>query len=120
MQFVWAPSPSLGPQAQVWTEVALDGNCQLAAHSAAAFPLGRSLRLPLLTLVAVRGPVPDNPPDSFCWDYLCGDGNPQVQDRDDLEDNNLKQRVDDFVKQAYVMARTRKGDIDTMNVSSVA
>ena len=26
MQFSWAPSPSLGPTAQVWTEVALDGN----------------------------------------------------------------------------------------------
>ena len=28
-QFDWAPSPSLGPNAKVWTEVALDGNCQL-------------------------------------------------------------------------------------------
>ena len=60
----------------------------------------------------------DNPPGSFCWDYLCGDedGNPQVQDRDDLEDKNVDQRVADFIAAAYYMASFRKGDLATMNV----
>ena len=84
MQFSWAPSPSLGPASQVWSEAALDGNY--------------------------------NPPDSFCWDYLCGGNNPQVQDRDDLEDNNAASRVADFIKAAYGYAATRKGDLATMNV----
>ena len=84
MQFSWAPSPSLGPTAQVWTEVALDGNY--------------------------------NPPASFCWDYLCGGNNPQVQDRDDLEDKNVDSRVADFIRAAYQYAATRKGDLATMNV----
>lgn len=86
MQFSWAPSPSLGPTSQVWTEVALDGNY--------------------------------NPPPSFCWDVLCGNegGNPQVYDRDDLEDNNVDQRVADFIKAAYDYAATRKGDMETMNI----
>ena len=84
MQFNWAPSPSLGPMASVWTEVALDGNY--------------------------------NPPDTFCWDYLCGGNNPQVQDRSDLEDRNVERRVEEFIAAARHMALTRKGDIDTMNV----
>ena len=82
MQFSWAPSPSLGPTSQVWTEVALDGNY--------------------------------NPPGGLCWDYLCSD--PEVQDRRDLEDVNVDSRVDDFVRAAMSYARTRKGDLDTMNV----
>ena len=61
MQFNWAPSPSLGPTASVWSEVALDGNY--------------------------------NPPNTFCWDTLCGGDNPQIQDRDDLEDKNVERRV---------------------------
>ena len=85
MQFSWAPSPSLGPASQVWSEAALDGNY--------------------------------NPPDSFCWDYLCGGDNPQVQDRDDLEDKNVDSRVADFIRAAYQYAATRKGDLATMNVS---
>ena len=84
MQFSWAPSPSLGPTAAVWTEVALDGNY--------------------------------NPPDTFCWDYLCGGDNPQVQDRSDLEDRNVDRRVAQFIEKARQMAATRKGDIETMNV----
>ena len=86
MQFLWAPSPSLGPDAKVWTEVALDGNY--------------------------------NPPDTFCWDVLCGneDFNEQVQDRDDLFDKNIDERVAKFIERAYWMASYRKGDIATMNV----
>jgi len=30
LQFVWAPSASLGPQASVYTEASLDGNCTIA------------------------------------------------------------------------------------------
>ena len=87
MQFSWAPSPSLGPTSQVWTEVALDGNY--------------------------------NPPAGFCWDTLCGNErvNTQVQDRDDLEDKNVAEKVDAFIRAAYTYAATRKGDIATMNVS---
>ena len=84
MQFAWAPSPSLGPTASVWTEVALDGNY--------------------------------NPPDTFCWDYLCGGNNEQIQDRADLEDRNVDRRVREFIEAAMAMAATRKGDIRTMNV----
>ena len=32
LQFVWAPSPSLGPQAAVYTEASLDGNCTATRH----------------------------------------------------------------------------------------
>jgi hypothetical protein len=62
----------------------------------------------------------DNPPGSFCWDRLCGNEgyNEQVQDRDDLEDKNVDRRVADFIRAAYDMAATRKGNIDTMNVST--
>jgi alpha-mannosidase len=84
MQFNWAPSPSLGPTASVWSEVALDGNY--------------------------------NPPDTFCWDTLCGGNNPQVQDRSDLEDRNVERRVAEFIEAARAMAATRKGDIETTNV----
>ena len=55
-----------------------------------------------------------NPPGGLCWDYLCSD--PEVQDRRDLEDVNVDSRVDDFVRAAMSYARTRKGDLDTMNV----
>ena len=60
----------------------------------------------------------DNPPGSFCWDVLCGneDSNPQIQDRDDLEDKNIDQRVADFIAAAYYMASFRKGDLATMNL----
>jgi hypothetical protein len=120
MQFTWAPSPSLGPQAQVWTEVALDGNCQLTTQTASRLPKQKLSPCLSRSLTAECGSVSDGAPDGFCWDYLCGDGNEQIQDRDDLEDNNLKRRVDDFVKQAMIMARTRKGDLDTMNVRHTA
>ena len=58
----------------------------------------------------------DNPPDTFCWDVLCGGRNPQVQDRDDLEDKNVDRRVEEFIAAARAMAATRKGDEATMNV----
>ena len=60
----------------------------------------------------------DNPPDTFCWDVLCGneDNNVQVQDRDDLEDKNVDERVAKFIDRAYWMASYRKGDVATMNV----
>ena len=60
----------------------------------------------------------DNPPGTFCWDVLCGNEayNTQVQDRDDLEDKNVDQRVADFLAAAYNMAMYRKGDLSTMNL----
>ena len=79
-----------------------------APHSPLVAPL------PLLLPLALS----DNPPDTFCWDYLCGDErhNTQVQDRDDLEDKNVDQRVADFIAAAYYMASFRKGDLATMNI----
>jgi alpha-mannosidase len=86
MQFAWAPSPSLGSDASVWTEVALDGNYNP--------PHGFCW-------------------DRLCGNAAA---NLQVQDRDDLEDKNVDSRVADFIAAAYAMAATRKGDLATMNV----
>ena len=88
LQFIWAPSPSLGPSASVYTEASLDGNY--------------------------------NPPDGVCWDPLCnpfgGGPSPYVQDRHDLEDYNVEERVDTFVRAALNMAAVHKGELETQNI----
>ena len=85
-QFFWAPSPSLGADSGVWTEVAYDGSYE--------------------------------PPHSFCWDIRCVPytTSPQVQDRPDLEDMNVDERVADFIRAAYQYFATRKGDMATTNI----
>lgn len=39
-----------------------------------------------------------------------------MQDRHDLEDYNVEERVDTFVRQALAMAAVHKGNLDTQNI----
>ena len=57
LQFQWAPSPSLGMDASVWTEVALDGNCQQRLRSSSASAPSPSMTdRSVLSDAAVRQP----------------------------------------------------------------
>ena len=66
LQFVWAPSPSLGPQASVYTEASLDGNCTttqrtscrrvLSLSHRTSRPSSHSFVLPLLLLLLRQSP----------------------------------------------------------------
>ena len=88
LQFTWAPSQSQGMSQAVYTEASLDGNY--------------------------------NPPDGLCWDPLCnpfaGGPSAAVQDRDDLEDNNVAAFIDLFIQRAYEMAAVHKGERATQNI----
>lgn len=54
------------------------------------------------------------PPGGLCWDYFCGDS--PIQDDPRLEDYNVDERVNDFVKAALQQAGGTRGDINTMNI----
>ena len=45
-----------------------------------------------------------------------GGPDPYVQDRHDLKDYNVEERVDTFVRRALEMAAVHKGELDTMNI----
>lgn len=47
-----------------------------------------------------------NPPAGFCWDQSCSDT--PVQDDPDLEDYNVDELVDAFIKISYAQVRTAK------------
>ena len=72
LQFVWAPSPSLGPHASVYTEASLDGNCTAAACASARFSVDEVVLVGYShdILCRSRRVISDNPPDGLCWDPL--------------------------------------------------
>ena len=91
LQFIWRASPSLGAEAQVYTEASLDGNYN----------------------------PPDG--FCWDWGCQGGLGIPRgefVQDRLDLDDYNAERRMADFMRAAFKMAATHKGTFDTQNIMS--
>ncbi|KAM9494751.1 LOW QUALITY PROTEIN: lysosomal alpha-mannosidase [Clarias gariepinus] len=75
-----------------------------------------SLQPPTADLFTGVLPNGYNPPQGFCWDQSCSDA--PVQDDPDLEDYNVDDLVDTFIKISYTQAETYKTNHIIMTMGS--